>query len=166
MLLFAPACGLLADIALQAALPRFATRTGPIRLQFLAFGAGAVVTLILLVAMVLGGTYTAADRLGYIAMHLLIYACSGFCFFNVISANVSSLRVRILREMLALHPAPMDDEVLHARYSAREMLAARLVRLQAGGQVEERAGRYHLCKSGLSLVGGIFSALRRLLLKA
>jgi hypothetical protein len=166
LLLLAPAAGLLTDVLLQAALPRLATRSGHIRLQFFSFGAGAVTTVILLAAMMYRWPFTAPDRAGYFVLHFLIYACFGFCFFNVISANVSSLRVRILKEMLARHPAPMGNAALRAQYSAREMLAARLARLERGGQIDARAGRYYLRKKSIALIGGFFAALRRLLLKA
>jgi len=165
-LLLAPAAGLLADMVLHAALARLVVRAGHIRLQFVSFAAGALVTLALLTAMLFGSPFTTADTAGYLALHMLIYACLGFCFFNVISANVSSLRIRMLKEMLRLDPAPMEYAALCARYSAREMLLSRLARLESGGQIEVRAGRYHLCKGGLSLVGRFFAGLRRLLLKA
>ena len=166
LLLLAPAAGLFANIVLQAALSRLVIGAGHIRLQFLSFGAGAFLTVIILAAMLFRWPFTAADRAGYLALHILIYACFGFCFFNVISANLSSLRIRILKEMLEQDPVPMGNAALSARYSAHEMLLSRLVRLQSGGQIEARAGRYYLRKSGISLIGKFFGALRRLLLKA
>jgi hypothetical protein len=116
--------------------------------------------------MILSWPFTTADRAGYLALHMLIYACFGFCFFNVISANVSSLRVRILREMLAQDPKPMEKAVLRQRYSSRDILLARLARLEGSGQIEARDGRYYLRKGGILLIGKFFIALRRLLLKA
>ena len=161
LMLLAPAAGLLVDAAMQAVL---ATRAGPIRIQFLSFAAGGVVTITLLLAMLADSPFTGGDKAGYFALHLLIYACYGFCFFNVISANVSSLRVRILKEMLAHDPAPMPNAALSARYSAREMLLSRLARLESGGQIEARSGRYYLRKGGIVLIGRFFAGLRRLLL--
>jgi hypothetical protein len=166
LLLVAPAAGLLVDVALQAVLARLVMRAGPIRLQFLSFGAGGFVAGILLAAMLFRWSFTVADRAGYLVLHMLIYACFGFCFFNVISANVSSLRVRILKEMLAQDPAPMGNSALSAKYSAREMLLSRLARLESGGQIEVRAGRYYLRKKSIALIGRFFAALQRLLLKA
>jgi hypothetical protein len=166
LLLLAPAAGLLVDTVLQAALARLEIRAGPIRLQFLAFAAGAVVTVLLLCVMLSGAPFSTADKAGYLLLHLLIYACYGFCFFNVISANVSSLRVRILRELLAQDPTPIPAATLSAHYSAREMLLSRLTRLESGGQIEARDGRYHLRKGGIALIGRLFAVLRRLLLGA
>jgi len=165
LLLLAPAAGLVADAALQLLLARVLP-LGPRRLQFVAFAGGAAVAAAILGALLADSPFGAADRLGYFALHLLIYACFGFFFFNVISANVSSLRVRILKEMLERHPAPMDEARLAASYSARDILFTRLTRLQQGGQVEARDGRYYLRRSGILLIGSPFAALRRFLLKS
>jgi hypothetical protein len=164
ILLIAPAAGLLIDIALQAILPRLSPHSGPIRLQFISFAAGAGLTLALVIAMLGTSSLTLADRAGYLVLHALIYGCAGFFFFNVISANVSSLRVRIVREMLAKHPTPLADTTLRERYSAREMISMRLERLHRGGQIERREGRYFLRKRGLRVVSGVFTTLRGLLL--
>ncbi len=165
LLLVAPAAGLMSDALLHAVLARIAPGVGPIRTQFVSFAAGALVTLVLLVLMLSDSPFEASDRFGYLALHALIYACFGFVFFNVISANVSSLRVRILAEMLARDPEPLPGAVLQQRYSARDILRARIERLERGGQIELRDGRYRLRKRGLSLVGGVFAALRSILLK-
>jgi hypothetical protein len=165
LLLLAPAAGLAVDALLQLALARVLA-LGPRRLQFVAFAGGGAVAAAILWTMLAGSPFSPADRLGYFALHLLIYACAGFFFFNVISANVSSLRVRILKEMLERHPAPMEEARLAASYSARHILATRLTRLQQGGQVEARDGRFYLRGSGILLIGGPFAALRRFLLKA
>ena len=165
-LLVAPAAGLAANVLIHAFLARAATAIGPIRVQFIAFGGGALVMLAILTTLLLRSSFSAADSVGYFISHALIYACFGFCLFNVISANVSSLRVRILKEMLAQDPVPMTDATLSARYSAREMVLARLARLEAGGQIELHGGRYRLRRSGLTLLGRVFAALRRFLLRA
>ena len=165
LLLIAPIAGLLANILLQVALARLAPWTGHIRLQFFSFGAGAVITASVLAAMIFRRPFTPVDATGYFALQMLIYAFYGFCFFNVISANVSSLRIRILKEMLAQDPAPMGNAMLRARYSAREMLLSRLARLERGRQIKARGGRYYLRKSSILLIGKFFASLRRLLLK-
>ncbi len=166
MLLLAPILGLVADVILQAALTRIVSRPPHIRLQFVSFAAGGFLALGLLVFLLSGVPATGADKSGYLVLYLLIYACFGFCFFNVISANVSSLRLRMLKELLALDPQPMADAVLRKRYSAQEMVLSRLARLEGGGQIECRSDRYYLRKSGVSLIGRFFAGLRQLLLKS
>ena len=162
--LLAPAAGLAVDALLHAVLARLAPAAGPIRLQFLSFAGGAAVMVFLLCVMLAGSPSSAVDRAGYFALHFLIYAVYGFVFFNVISANVSSLRVRVLKEMLARDPAPMDAATLTERYSTRGMLLGRLARLESGGQIEARGGRYHLRKRALARLAAFFGGLRWLLL--
>jgi hypothetical protein len=164
ILLLAPAAGLVIDALLHAVLARLAPAAGPIRVQFVSFATGAVVAVVLLGALLAGSPFSTADRIGYFVLHLLIYGSLGSLFFNVISANVSSLRVRILKELLAQDPAPMDSGTLSARYSTRGLVLGRLARLESGGQIEARDGRYYLRKSGLALLAACFVGLRRLLL--
>lgn len=165
-LLLAPALGLAANAVLHALLARTRLKIGPVRLQFVCFALGAV-----LVAAVLGNMLSAlpmraTDKACYLVLHLSIYVCVGFCFFNVISANVSSLRVRILRELLAQNPRPIDTSALQFRYPEREILFARLGRLEAAGHVLRRADRYYLRKRSILHIADFFAALRRLLLLA
>jgi hypothetical protein len=77
---------------------------------------------------------------------------------------MSSLRVRLLREYLSHHPTPLPDAAIFRRYQAREMLEARLARLQSGGQIYSRAGRHYRGKRFVMVIGWFFERLRRLLL--
>ena len=165
LLLLAPALGLAANAMMQLALSRMNLALGPIRVQFVSFALGGVVTLLALGGLLVARPSALDHTSAHVVQHLLIYACFGFVFFNVINANVSSLRVRILKELLARYPAPMPDAELLARYNAREIVLARLARLQAGGQIEAQGGRYYLRKGGIAIIGEVFAGLRRLLLK-
>jgi hypothetical protein len=78
LLLLAPAAGLVADAVLQAMLARV-LRLGPRRLQFVSFSAGGLVTMAILGVLLVDSPFRAADKLGYLMLHLLIYACFGFC---------------------------------------------------------------------------------------
>jgi hypothetical protein len=118
----------------------------------------------LLAAILKGASFSAADKAGYFVLHCLVYATFGFCFFNMINANISSLRVRMLKEYLAREPAPIPIAELQARYSPSEMLFVRLERLQHGRQIEYRAGRFYLRSRSISLIGKFFAGLRSLLL--
>jgi hypothetical protein len=165
-LLLAPAAGLAANVLLYALLAALIVPLRPIRLQLACFAVGAALTAALLAVMLDASPFGGVDRAGYFALHFLVYACFGFGVFNVVSASVSSLRVRILKEMLRLDPAPIGAEALRGLYSARDILAFRLARLQASGHVVLRDGRYHLQRGGLTLIGYCFTGLRRLLLGA
>jgi hypothetical protein len=164
LLLIAPAAGLVADVVLQAVLARFAASEANLRLQFMSFGAGLLVTVALLFALLSGSRLTPVDNIGYGLLHVLAYACYGFIFFNMINANISSLRVRMLKEYLARSPVPLSDAELHAKYPAADMVSARLARLEAGGQILLRDGRYYMNGGGIAMIGAFFAGLRYLLL--
>jgi len=89
----------------------------------------------------------------------------GFCFFNVINLNISSLRIRMLKEYYRQHPTPLSAVELMARYPVDQMLEARLVRLASGGQIAEMNGRFFSRPGAVTAIGCIFSGLRRLLLR-
>jgi len=163
LLLIAPAAGLLADCAAQIVLSRLAP-AAPLRMLFLSFGAGLLVALAILARLLSGSDFMARDLVGYFALHVLIYACCGFCFFNVVSASLASLRVRMLKEYLKRDPRPISTTELSRLYSSREMVRARLERLQAGGQVELTNDRFYLNSGGVLMIGRLFSGLRTLLL--
>jgi hypothetical protein len=163
-LVAAPMAGLAVDLLLFVLLVHIAVREAPVRMQFVAFGAGLAVTAFGLAAMLAGSPLSAVDRVGHFLLHMLAYACFGFVLFNVINANVSSLRIRMLKEYLAHDPAPLADADMFRRYPAREILEGRLLRLQAGGQIEARGGRFHVSGTLVVVVGRFFAALRSLLL--
>ncbi len=161
----APLAGLATDVAVHLVLARLLPGGAHVRIQFIAFGVGMALTIALLAAVLWSVPFTAADQAGYLCLNAMIFACLGFGLFNVINANVSSLRVRMLKEYLAADPEPLSDEAMFARYPAAEILASRLARLEAGGQVHTTRGRYHAHAGGVALIGRFFGLLRRLLLR-
>lgn len=165
LLLGAPVLGLAANVLCQVVVSRLPLALGPVRRQFASFGGGGLVTLLGLGFVLPGSGLGLADAAGYFLLHSLGYAFAGFIFFNVINMNVSSLRVRILKEYLQVDPAPLAESVLREKYSARGMLAARLERLHAGHQLTRRNGRYYLQPGGVLVIAHIFAFLKRLLLR-
>lgn len=160
-----PLAGLAVDAFAHVVLARILPGGAHVRIQFAAFAIGLLATVAILAAVLWRLPIRPLDRAGYLLLNAIIFACLGFGLFNVINANVSSLRVRMLKEYLALDPAPLPDAAILRRYPAREILAARLARLEAGGQIYRVNGRYHAHTGGVVLVGRLFSALRGLLLR-
>ncbi len=163
-LILAPILGVAADFMVHVILARLAAPAGPVRIQFVSIAAGFAVTLAVLAAMLVDLPVTGGDRVALSAMHLMAFACLGFILFNVVNANVSSLRIRMLKEYLARDPVPLDDKDMFLRYPAREILEGRLDRLQSGGQIEARDGRFRVSGRLVIAVGRFFAALRALLL--
>jgi hypothetical protein len=164
VLLLAPLGGLAADLLVQVVLSRLPTGGAHLRNQFVSVAIGAGVTTLALAALLAQQPLGALDKLGYLLLHLMAYFLYAFCLFNVISANVSSLRVRLLREYLSQHPAPLPDVAVFERYQAREMFGTRLARLQSGGQIRSVAGRHYTRKGFVLLIGWLFERLRSMLL--
>jgi hypothetical protein len=163
-LVVVPAAGLALNILFQLVLGRLPLSIGHIRRQFIGFGAGFLFTAAGLIAILELQQPGASDFAGYFGLNLLDYVFMGFCFFHVINLNISSLRIRMLKEYLRQDPAPLSESDLTSRYSARAMLDARLARLQSGNQICFVDGRYHARPGGVVVIGHIFSGLRRLVL--
>ena len=164
LLILAPAGGLALNILLQAVLSRAARGDAHLRNQFFALGVGAVAAAAALAWLLARQPFGIFDTIGYLFLHLSIYLFFAFCFFNVINANVSSLRVRMLREYLACAPEPLPDREIYRRYPVRDMLTSRLARLESGRQIRAAGGRYFMGARFVALVGRFFHGLQRLLL--
>jgi hypothetical protein len=157
--------GLAANVAASVGLGRLSLSLGPVRRQFAAFGFGALLALAWLVRWLPATGLAPIDIAGHSLLQLAAYAGLGFLFFNVINLNVSSLRIRMLKEYLRVHPTPLPESVLRARYSARSMLEARLERLAHGGQLAQVDGRYVHRPGAVTAIGHFFAFLQRLLLR-
>jgi hypothetical protein len=164
VLLLVPMLGFVINMAAHALLARIFTGGLHVRIQFVSFGLGMVAVVSLLVVLLWQLPFAQEDRIGYLILHAMIYVCIGFGLFNVINANVSSLRVRMLKEYLAAEPAPLSDDVMFARYPASEILAVRLARLIEGQQIYTKDGLYFPRQGGVAMIGKFFAFLRRLLL--
>ncbi len=159
-----PLLGLAVDMITHAILARVFPGGAHVRIQFVSFGFGMAVAVATLTCLLWQYPFSAMDRVGYLLLHTMVYSCLGFGLFNVINANVSSLRVRMLKEYLAADPAPLSDAAMFARYPAGEILAARLARLATGEQICVQDGRYYPREGGVALIGRVFAMLRRVLL--
>lgn len=161
----APISGFAVNMLTHAILARVFHGGAHVRIQFVSFGVGMVVAAAILISLLWQYPFATVDRVGYLLLHAMVYFCLGFGLFNVINANVSSLRVRMLKEYLDVDPAPLSDDAMFARYPASEILAARLTRLTAGEQIYFKDGRYYPCEGGVALIGRFFAALRWVLLR-
>jgi hypothetical protein len=74
---------------------------------------------------------------------VLTYIALSFGFWAFLNLNMTSLRIRVIREMLHAGGAMTQPELLH-RYSPNEFLRRRLTRLVRLGQLRLQDGRYYL----------------------
>jgi hypothetical protein len=161
--LVAPA-GLALNVLCQLIISRLPVSLGHVRRQFVSFGLGLVFTAIAAFGLLSCQRPPAIDFAGYLGLELVSYVFMGFCFFHVINLNISSLRIRMLKEYFRQDPLPLTPETLLLRYNVGAMLDARLERLQSGNQVYTSQGRYLSRPGGVVAVGRIFSLLRWILL--
>jgi hypothetical protein len=164
LLVAAPLLGMMVNIGAQLVLSRLPLAVGNVRRQFVSFGCGLLVATGGLLALLFQAGVGGADFAGYLALHTGSYACLGFCFFNVINMNISSLRIRMLKEYLRQHPLPLPDEALVGKYPVRDMLDARLDRLERGRQISHSGGRFFWRRGTVTVIAHFFAGLRRFLL--
>lgn len=160
----APILGLAVNVMAQFVISRLPLAIGHVRRQFLSFGCGLAAVGLWLALRLPSAGFTPLAGAGYVALHLLSYVMVGFIFFNVINLNISSLRIRMLKEYLREYPQPLADRVLREKYHTRGMLEARLERLTHGGQISQRGDRYYFQHSLVVVIGHFFAFLQKFLL--
>jgi hypothetical protein len=94
------------------------------------------------------------------AVAVLAYAAWWFIALNLIQALESSLRVRLLREVMAMG-GRIPIARLEARYNDHSLLGLRLSRLRDTGAVVERDRRLFVASAGLRAVAGFFRLLKK-----
>lgn len=104
------------------------------------------------------------DPLGYWTTNIIAYLALAFCYWAFLNLNITSLRIRILRELLAApnHALPLD--ALASAYRPDEMLERRLKRLINVGQAREQDGRYVLAARQFLLLARCVESFRALIL--
>jgi len=115
-LVLVPLLGLAVDIGAQAVLCRLPIGVGHVRRQFASFGLGLASSAAALALVLRRMELGPSDLAGYAFLSILTYAFVGFCFFNLINLNVSSLRIRMIREIHRHHPEPVPTGRLSALY--------------------------------------------------
>jgi hypothetical protein len=166
LLLIAPFAGLASDVILHVMVMRLGTGDAPLRTQFLSVGCGALVTASVLIGFLWTSGFGALDRIAYFVLHLSIYMCFAFWLFNAISASVSSLRLRLMREFLRSSPVPLNSAALYHAYPAEELVAARIARLVSGRQIMEVDGRFYFRVSAVVFLSRCFSVLHLILMSS
>jgi hypothetical protein len=159
-----PLLGLAANIGAQLLLSRLTLDIGQVRRQFISFGCGLLITVGVLLVLLSHASLGFVDSAGYFLLHTLSYVFLGFCFFNLINLNISSLRIRMLKEYYRQHPVPLSDADLIASYPVGVMLDARLARLESGRQIRRAEGRFFSQGGMVTHIGHFFAGLRHFLL--
>jgi hypothetical protein len=92
---------------------------------------------------------------------LMTYNACGFGYFCLLNVTETSLHVNILMRLWVQNGMTLDE--LTARYSVKQMIAARIERMIGLGQLEERDGRYYLRNNTFLLIERVYDMWRLLL---
>jgi hypothetical protein len=160
-----PFAGILANVLGHVAISRLPLPRGPVRRQFVSFAIGLAIVIYLSFVRRPIPDAGPAQAIPGILLSCLSYSFYGFVFFNALNANVSSLRVRLIRELAHAGPDGIATHELRTRYGREHILQVRLERLLTGGQLYLRDGRYHLKRGGVWWIGRLFALLRQVLLR-
>jgi hypothetical protein len=160
----APIAGLAANVAMHVAVSHAVPSLGFLARAALGLLGGAGTT------GAIGAIALAREPIGRLdagmlwLLGMLTYLALGFGYFNFVNLNVTSLRVRLLRELLERHPDGLVRDDIIRRYGAQAVLRLRLERLVRSGQVVVRGDRLFIGRKGVLLIARIFTLLRRLVI--
>jgi hypothetical protein len=159
----APVLCLMANVIVQVLGFRFVSSLGMLKSVFLGFGAG-LLCLLLIESSVFAGTQKAAgDFAAAAAANLIIYSALGYCYFHFINLGETARRIRILRELYEAGSGLTLGDIIE-RYSARDIVRARLQRLLSNGQVVYNNGRYYYGKPAVLMIARSMVMLKRFIL--
>ncbi len=159
----APIFGLAAALGIQIAYVHlFHGRTGTsIKVGLLC---GLIVS-VFTAASGLGPDATRGSAVPVLAVTVLTYLALAWGYWAFLNLNITSLRVRILREILNAKTAILRTELLK-RYSPDEFLRRRLERLERSGQIRKQNQRWLLTSGTLHAFARFMGVLRTLVLPA
>lgn len=161
LLTAAPLLGLAIDCAGQIAFAHAARRSGA------SIVTGALCGLVTTCGIIAYAAVSAAP--GFVgaptwAILLMTYFALAFGYWVFLNLNLTSVRIRLIRELLKNSNGTSRAEILQ-RYSAEEFLQRRLERLRDGSrQFSYTNGRWRLRKRTLLYAARAIGALRALLI--
>jgi hypothetical protein len=151
----APLFGLCCDVAAQIVCAHVLRKTG------LSIIAGAAVGLIATAAVLAGSSASSAEWIG----GLVTYLALAFGYWAFVNLNITSLRIRMLREILNSSDGISQADLV-AEYSPEEFLRRRLARLKNAGQLSYDGDRWRLESGNLLVLARTLDAFRAVLLPA
>ena len=162
LLALAPLAGLTVHVAAHVVLSRLGLHGRPAAGIVLALAGALPVTVGLTVGSLRELGAAPADFAALLAMNLTTAAAFGYGYANFVNMNLASVRVRILKELLAA--GRLSREELLAAYDEEEIITERIARLRRGRQIVERSGRFRIGIPVLLWIAEAIQVLKHLLL--
>lgn len=153
----APLVGLAVGVVGQVVAHWVAPRS-PIVLTYAAgFLCGAIISLLTL--------FASGKPVGWYdpMVCLLTFGGLNYCYSNFVNLNFTSLRIRLLKELLATGGTARADDVAR-KYGSETILKRRLARLVEWGQLRESSGRFVALNGSFLRLALLFTALKKAVL--
>jgi len=106
----------------------------------------------------------ATEKAALMAMNLIIAFALAFCYWAFLNLNITSLRIRLLKELLRAEGRALPRSQLLSTYQGTEVLERRLARLQAMGQIKDQDGSYRMANRKLIWLARAVDAARKIIL--
>jgi hypothetical protein len=138
-MLAAPLAGLVSMTVLHL----LASRLGGVAAHLIRFILAFAVGLVAAVAVSWTATasLTWSDRIALLALHAASFVALSYGYFTFVNLTATSLRLRLLRDMLGATEKPIPTHQLTARYGSNEVVGIRVERLVAWKQLRRSGGR-------------------------
>jgi hypothetical protein len=158
-LVLAPLAGLTADFASHVLTSRLMRGRHP----YQAMLAGVVTGLLVMAALSVWALASMnagwGDALALLVFNGLTYLALAYGYFNFVNLNLTSLRIRILQELLEVEQGLTVEAILR-QYGADDLIDSRLTRLTRGGQIIQKGSRYYGRLSALLVVARVIDFLK------
>jgi hypothetical protein len=162
-LALAPALGLIADCVAHVGCCWLLKGQRRLLGFTIALAAGLVVTATLSTAVLSSMNLDKDNILVQSLFNCASYLALAYGYYSFVGLNFSSLRIRLLQEVLLAEDGLPLCEV-QRRYDTEEVVGRRLDRLRSSGHLIERGGRFYLGKRTLLVVARLNDIVRFLVL--
>jgi hypothetical protein len=159
ILVLSPILGLVVDCACHVVVSNCISSGSVVRKLFMGVLAGLVaVAAISAVATSRMGAQ-GQDRWGLMALNILTYLALAYGYVGYVSMNMTSLRIRVLKEVLECGGGLPKAQLL-ARYSGDDVVSSRIRDLISGGYLIDQGGRLHSGKPAVLIIAILWDFMR------
>ena len=97
---------------------------------------------------------------------LFTYLTLSFCFWAFLNLNITSLRIRIVRELLKSENPDVSRENLFQLYSPQELISRRIQRLEKMGHIKKKNDKWVLQSKKILFLTVVTNILRKMIIPA
>lgn len=157
---FAPLLGMATNVLTQIVIAQVSGNVGRSIIAGALLGLAASIAIFTQSAPYTGGELTARA-----IIMLLTYASLAFCFWATLNLNITSLRIRMLREMLLRPNHEITPASLENEYKPGELVERRIARLLAGGQIAgDKETGYRTAHKGILMIAMTIEVMRTIVI--